>query len=324
MRKLLPLLFLLLFATSESFAINRLGSPIAASHWDEALPEATHPSFAANLGALQEGRISLGFMQMDLGHLSLTLPGFQIISANTRWEPQDDSLPYSMAPKQKSYFFDSTGHYAQVRYRAYFLVAGGVNVSTLFPGTRNWDLGIGVSLETQQLYDENEDKELWERRDPGVSLEARWKRITFAGAWTQEENRYRLGVVSPMDWQLGFSMFQKPALDKAFGFQLAGEKVFHQSLRVMGGMNQQFVNMKDDEGVYYIQNIEQQLVMGFSIRFRPWRSTVDPKWIQNFVSPFGDVKTFTRYLYDWEVSTQMVVSLKGNGVSTVLTISRWF
>jgi|GEM_PF-2236582 len=324
MFKFIPLLSLTLLFVSEASAINRLGTQIAASRWDEALPEASHPSFAADLGSLQEGRISLGFMQSDLGHLSLSLPGFQVISANTRWDAQDDTLAYEMAPKQKKYFFDSITGEAETRYRGYFMVAGGVSMSTLFPHNRDWDLGLGLSTEMQQLFDENEKTELWYRRDIGASIQMRWKSLSAAAAWTQNEYRYRVGYVEPMDWQLGLSVFQKPELNKGIGFQLSGEKNFYQSLKVLVGLNQQVIELQDEENVSYIQTIEQQLLMGFSLRFRPWRATVDPLWIDRFVSPFGDVHTLTRYLYDWEVSTQMVVSLKGNGVSPVLTISRWF
>jgi len=297
-----------------SFAIDRLGSPIAASRWDEALPEAAHPAFSAGLGSLQEGRVSLGIMQSDLGHLSLTLPGFQVISANTRWKKNGDSLPYKYTPKQKALFFDSLGN-PLVRYRGYFSVAGGVNMSSIMEVPKDWDLGIGFQMENQQLFDASEDHQLWTRRDVGGSVEIRWKQLTGAGSWSPRECRYRAGWEVPMDYQLGLVVYQNLQVSNAFGFQLAGEKIFHESFRVRSGYQQQFVEK---------QNVEKFLLIGFSLRFRPWRPGVDPEWTKNLVSPLGGPETVGRYLYDWEISTNLNVGLLNSGADAVFTISRWF
>jgi len=305
----------LMIGVVASHAIDRLGSPIAASRWDEALPEAAHPAFAAGLGSLQEGRISLGVTQGDLGHLSLTLPGFQVISANTRWNSEEDSLPYLYDPQHKNLFIDSVTGQALTRYRGYFSVAGGVSLSSLLENTRDWDVGVGFSLESQQLWDKSEKNLLWSRRDVGGSLEMSWKRWTLAGSWSPRESRYRVGLEEPLDYQCGLMVYQNMKIDSAFGFRFDGEKIFHESFRVRSGIEQQYVGP---------QNVERHLLVGMALRFRPWRQNVDPLWTKALLSPLGGPETLGRYLYDWELSANLNVNLLSSGADGVFTISRWF
>ena len=299
-------------------SIDRLGVPIASSHWDAALPESDHPAFASDLGALQEGRLSLGFMQSDLGHLSLSVPGFQVISANTRWDPLKDdtvSKPYRFAPDQAKYFLDATGHEA-TRYRGYFNVAGGVSASNFMRGPRSWDIGLGLFMESQQIYNEDESVRLWSNHELGGSVSAKLGELSLAGSWSNSEYRYRLGYVHPLDWQFGMLVYQNPALSKGFGFQPEFEKVFHQSIRIRAGLHSQYV---------YPALLERQIMLGMSLRFRPWRTDVDPTWLKLLVAPGADSGSgWGKYLYDWELSVDVAVDQLYPASNAVVTISRWF
>ena len=306
---------------SSAFAINRFSVPIASSMWDEALPEGEHPSFASDLGNLQEGRISAGFVPSGLGDLSLSLPGFQVISANAPWSKQGDSMSYRFEPSQQ-YLFDSSG-VPLSRIRGYFLVGGGVSMSSLFTAPRDWDVGVGVSLENEQVFDSSGDNRIWSKHNLGGALTLRYGTFSLAGSGSPDEIRVRLGRLVPADYQVGVVVFDNPNADQAIGFQVAGEKIFHESMKVKGGMMYEFAKIGTGDTAY-TQNISQQLMMGLSLRLRPWRAGVDPDWLQMIVSPCGGVDSFSRFLYDWEVSATLLVDMKHSGSSGVFTLARWF
>jgi hypothetical protein len=312
MRALISLLLVL--GLSQAFAINRLGVPISSSRWDENLPDATHPGFPSDLGALPDGRLSLGMQNLDLGNLSISLPGFQIISANTRWAADNDTAIYKFAPDSVQLFRNDTDG-GIVRYRGYFEIAGGLSLSSLASEPRDWDVGVGFALETQQLFDESEKTMLWGYRDIGGGVSLRYKQYSAAGYWNNREFKYRLGYVRPMDWQLGLLVYQNPEVENAVGGQIGGQKYFHQCLRVKAAYNIQYVGQI---------MTQKKLMLGMALRFRPWREGVDPLWTRSFMSPFGGENGKGRYLFDWELSGDFAVDQSVGNSSSAVTISRWF
>jgi len=203
------------------------------------------------------------------------------------------------------------------------LVAGGVSVSSLFTTPRNWDAGLGVSLENEQVFDASGDHKIWTKHNLGGSFTFRYSSASLSLSANPDELRGRFGWVVPTDYQVGLVVFDNLKADRALGAQVAYEKIFHESMKTKLGMMYQFARITDQDSSY-TQNVAQQLMAGVSLRLRPWRAGVDPEWLQNIVSPFGGVDSFSRFLYDWEISATFLVNMKHSGSSGVFTLARWF
>ncbi|HSQ40679.1 MAG TPA: hypothetical protein VLM37_00200 [Fibrobacteraceae bacterium] len=303
----------LALSVSPVLAITRFGSPIASSRWDEFLPQPAHPNFPSDLGSVREGCLGVGFQNSNLGNLSLSMPGFQVVSAETRWKPVDSLIVYSFDPDLEPYFLENSQQ--QTRYRSYFQIAGGLSLSDLLNRVQSWDVGLGLSMETVQLLDEDRENEFWTRRDIGFGVSLRWLGLSAAGFWTPSEFRYRLGFERPADWQLGILIYQNPEADKALGGEIGGEKTFQQFLRFKGGLRLQYVSRN---------MVERKMLVGVAWRFRPWREGIDPSWTRAFVSPMQSSPEYARFLYDWEVAVDVAVDQAYGSTDEAFTISRWF
>jgi len=271
------------------------------------LPGSKHPSYASNLGALQEGRLTFGFQDLDLAHLSLSVPGLQIISANTKWRTKADQERWYYDPENA--YFAEYGYY-----RDFFLVAGGWRLSNAL-SLNNWDLGIGGTFKNISVEDEDE-KKLWRVYWIGGSFSMSINSLLFSGSWDKYEQRYLLAYCDPGNWQTGIEFYQNLKGNSAFGVQPGAELTFYESLKVHGGMRWQFAEAVQNE---LLKRVEFMLNFGMSLRFRPWRAETDPQWISSFVSPLG-----TTLFYDWELSFDSTVDMEYGAYSWLISVSKWF
>lgn len=304
---------------SQLYAEPRIGLHPAASLWDQVLPEGTHPSMASDLATMQEGRISFGFFNMDLEHLSLSLPGFQIISSNSKWSTISDSSALGWNTDVLPWAADSADTEIS-RYRGFFRVAGGIALST-FLEPKSWDLAWGVFMDKHQIYDSTEKVELWSERLIGGSMTGSYRiasgiaALSASLAWNEDgemdEFVSRLSYRIPKEIQVGGMWYQNLQRESAFGLVLGASRYFHESLMVRASLEQQYVDS---------ERIKQLFSMGFVLRFRPWRSEVDPDWLRLFIDPLASCP----YLYDWEVALNMAVEQKTNTSLLGVTLSRWF
>jgi len=298
---------ILSFAFSLAFGVDRIGMPVSPSLWDSYLPNSTHPSYASNLGALQEGRLTFGFQDTDLAHLSLSVPGLQIISANTKWRTKAE---------QERWYYDTKHAYLAENgyYRDIFLVAGGWRLSNIF-SLNGWDLGIGGTFKNLSVENE-EGSKIWTAYWLGGSFSISLNSLLFSGSWFNDEQRYLLAYSEPGNWQTGVEFYQNLKGNSAFGVQPGVEWIFYESLKVHGGMRWQFAKAVQSES---LKRVEFMLNFGMGLRFRPWRAEADPKWIRDYVSPFD-----TDIFYDWELSFDSTVDVKYGAYSWLLSISKWF
>jgi hypothetical protein len=304
-----------LFLSLPTWAIERISEPVSPSQWDAFLPEPVHPSFASDLGSLQEGRISLGMLHGDLAHLSLSVPGLQIISANTRWDTNQDSLRLKYDPDHANLATDPT--YPTVyplRHRDLFRVAGGLNLSSFWSSLRHWDFGLGAAFTNLSVTNESERK-IWSQTTIGVSSSVRFQKLLLSGAWDSNEQRYRIGYLSAHDLQLGLEAYQNLQTDKSYGGQAGGEKTFRESIKFRAGLRWQWANS---------ERVENMMLLGTSIRFRPWRPGVDPEWLKPIVAPFQGIPLAQRFLYDWEFSLDMMLDNQHGGSNWLVSLTRWF
>jgi len=296
----------LLFAISFAFAVERIGVPISPSLWDSYLPNSTHPSYASNLGALQEGRLTFGFQDADLAHLSLSVPGLQIISANTKWQTKSYQERWFYDPKY-AYLADS-GYY-----RDLFLVAGGGRLSNILL-LKNWDLGIGGTFKSLVVQDKDGER-FWKSRRLGGSFSLSINSMLVSGSWDKYEHRYLLAHDKPGDWQAGFEFYQSFYDFYSFGVQSGGEKALYEGIKVHGGMRWQFAEHSQTKT---LKRVEFMLNLGTSVRFRPYRET-DPDWIRPFITPFNSAA-----FYDWEFSFESNFDTEYKDANWVISISKWF
>jgi len=301
--KVSRLIALLLFAASFAIAIERIGTPVSPSLWNSYLPNPAHPSYASNLGSLLEGRLTLGFQNASLSHLSLSVPGLQIISANTRWRTDPEQERWLYDPKHANTDIPERGYY-----RDLFLVSGGGTLSSLLP-LKNWDIGIGGTFKSLEVQDEDEE-EVWKAGWLGFSFSLSVNSLLASGAWDKYEHRYLLAYHAPGDLQAGMEFYQNWDDLSCFGVQPGVEKIFHESLKFHGGMRWQFADSK---------RVEFMLNFGLGIRFRPWRAGVDPEWISSIVSPFNSA-----IFYDWELSFDSNVDTEYKTYYWLLSVSKWF
>jgi hypothetical protein len=292
------------FAFSSVFGVERIGMPVSPSLWDSYLPNSAHPSFASNLGALQEGRLTFGFQDLDLAHLSLSVPGLQIINANTKW---------STKAQQERWYYDTEHAYfaGDDYYRNFFLVAGGLQIFSL----NGWNFGIGGTLKNLSVED-SEGEKFWEAYWLGGSFSVSANSILLSGSWDKYEQRYLLAYYEPGNWQAGIEFYQNLKGNSAFGVQPGGELVFYESLKVHSGMRWQFAESSQNG---LLKRVEFMLNFGMSLRFRPWRAEIDPKWIRGFVSPYN-----AAIFYDWELSFDSTVDAEYGTYNWLISVSRWF
>jgi len=300
---------IVIFALVSSFAfgVEKIGMPVSPSLWDSYLPNSKHPSYASNLGALQEGRLTFGFQDLDLAHLSLSVPGLQIISANTEWRTKADQERWYYDPGHV--YFAEDGYY-----RDFFLVAGGWRLSNAL-SLNNWDLGIGGTFKNLSVEDA-EGKKIWRNYWLGGSFSISINSLLFSGSWDKYEQRYLLAYCDPGNWQTGVEFYQNLKGNSAFGVQPGAELIFYESLKVHGGMRWQFAEAVQNE---LLKRVEFMLNFGMSLRFRPWRAEIDPKWIRSFASPFD-----TALFYDWELSFDSTVDMEYGAYSWLISVSKWF
>jgi len=301
------LIVIFLFAISFAFGVERIGMQVSPSLWDSYLPNSTHPSYGSNLGALQEGRLTFGFQDLGLAHISLSVPGLQIISANTKWRTKAE---------QERWYYDAEHAYLAENgyYRDIFLVAGGLRLSSILP-LNNWDLGIGGTLKKLSVEDEDRRK-IWKDNWLGGSFSVSLNSILLSGSWDKYEQRYLLAYCEPGNWQTGIEFYQNLKGNSAFGVQPGGELTFYESLKVHGGIRWQFAESVQNE---LLKRVEFMLNFGMSIRFRPWRAEADPEWIRGFVSPLRDV-----FFYDWELSFDSTVDMEYGAYNWLISLSKWF
>ncbi|MDR0517414.1 MAG: hypothetical protein LBH25_10270 [Fibromonadaceae bacterium] len=299
---------LLLFAASFAFAaVERIGIPVSPSLWDPYLPNPAHPSYASNLGSLQEGRITLGFQNSDLAHLSLSVPGLQIISANTRWNIAPEHPRWDYIPKY--------AHLAEEGYyRDFFLIAGGSRLSNILP-VKNWDLGLGATFKSLAV--ENEDSaKLWAAAWLGASVSLSVNSLLISGAWDGYEQRYLLGFAEPNSWQAGMEFYQSYDDFSSFGLQPGTELFFYDNIKVHGGMRWQFARSSNNR---QIKRQEFMINFGTGVRFRPWRRSTDPEWLRPILSPL-DAAVF----YDWEISFDSNIDVGYKVYNWLFSLSKWF
>jgi hypothetical protein len=301
------LVMIFLFAFSFAFGVERIGMPVSPSLWDSYLPNPAHPSYASNLGTLQEGRLTFGFQNADLVHLSLSVPGLQIISANTKW--------YTKAEQERWYYDTKHAHFAGSNYyRDFFLVAGGLRLSNIL-SLNNWDLGIGGTF--KNLFVENENREkIWGVYLLGGSFSVFINSLLISGSWDEYEQRYLLAYCEPGNWQTGVEFYQNLKGNFAFGVQPGMEWTFYEGFKVRSGMRWQFAQSTQND---LLKRVEFMLNFGTSLRFRPWRAEADPKWINNFELPFG-----MAIFYDWELSLDSNIDVEYGVYSWLISMSKWF
>ena len=298
---------LFLFAVSFAFAVERIGTPVSPSLWDSYLPNSTHPSYASNLGALQEGRLTFGFQDADLAHLSLSIPGLQIISANTKWQTKAN---------QERWFYDfkNVSMAENGYYRDFFLVAGGGRLSNIL-SLKNWDLGVGLTFKSLSV--ENEDsKKFWQDNRLGASFSFAINSVLFSGAWDKYEQRYLVAYNEPGNWQAGIEFYQSYEDFSSFGIQPGAELIFYESLKFHSGIRWQFAESIPND---LLRRVEFMFNSGVSLRFRPWREGIDPKWLHPFIAPFN-----AAIFYDWEFSFDANVDVKYNAYNWLISLSKWF
>lgn len=299
-------LLLVLFAVSFVFAVERIGTPISPSLWDSYLPNSTHPSYASNLGALKEGRLTFGFQNADLAHLSLSVPGLQIISANTRWKNLEEEKRWSYDPKNMYLAEDAY-------YRDFFLVAGGTRLSNVL-SLKNWDIGIGGTFKNIAVED-RDSKALWRSYLLGGSLSLSINSLLFSGSWDKDEQRYLVAYNNPGDLQAGLEFYNNLNGNYSFGVQPGVEKIFYESLKVHGGIRWQFAETEND----MLERVEFMLNFGTSIRFRHFEQGNHPKWLRAIISPFG-----ASFLYDFEISFDSNIDVEYNSYNWLISVSKWF
>lgn len=306
-------LAILMLCALPSLAVERLGAPAAPSLWDAFLPEPVHPSYASDLGALQEGRLGFGFQDGDLAHMSLSVPGLQIISSATRWDNEGASDRFAYDPGHASMVLDEWGN-PVLRHREQFQVSGGLRLSNFTHAFSGFDLGLGLTYNNLTVTDEDERK-MWSSSRLISSATLQYGSLSLSGAWDPKEQKYRVGYRKPNDIQGGFEFYQNLEEDQCYGTQLGGEKIFRETVKFRMGVRWQWA-----EGV----RIEQFLLVGTGIRFRPWRESVDPEWMKPFVAPMGGFPMVQRFLYDWEFAIDMMVDKQYNEANVLLSLNRWF
>ncbi|MDR1831019.1 MAG: hypothetical protein LBQ76_09645 [Candidatus Fibromonas sp.] len=301
------LIALLLFAASLTLAVERIGVPVSPSLWDSYLPNPTHPSYASNLGALQEGRLTFGFQNADLAHLSLSVPGLQIISANTKWR---------VKPGQERWFYDSKHAYLAENgyYRDLFLVAGGGRLSNIL-SLKSWDIGIGGTFKSLAVEDEDELR-IWRDNWLGLSFSLSVNSILVSGSWDKYEQRYLLAYNEPGSKQAGIEFYQNLEDLSSFGVQPGVEGIFYESFKFHGGMRWQFAESTVNS---VEKRVEFMLNFGLSLKFRPWRAGTDPGWVHPIISPFN-----ATVLYDWEFSFDSNIDTEYKVYYWLISVSKWF
>ena len=307
------LLTSLLLCTLPAVAVERIAEPVSPSLWDAFLPEPVHPSYASDLGALQEGRLGFGIRQSDLAHLSVSVPGLQIISANTEWNSDEGAARLAYDPAHADLARGNDYSYPK-RHRDLFRVSGGLRLSNFMPSLKSWDLGAGATFTNLSVTD-GDDHKIWSQSRLGGSVSAQYQKLLLSGAWDSEEQRYRIGYRQPHDIQLGLEIYQNLNTDKAYGGQAGAEKVFRESIKFRAGLRWQWAAE---------ERVENMMLLGTSIRFRPWRAGIDPEWLQPVVAPMGGIPLVQRFLYDWEMSVDMMLDNQYGGSSWLFSLTRWF
>ncbi|MDR2732807.1 MAG: hypothetical protein LBB36_06275 [Fibromonadaceae bacterium] len=296
-----------LFAVSLAFAVERIGAPVSPSLWDSYLPNSAHPSYASNLGALQEGRLTFGFQNTDLAHLSLSVPGLQIISANTKWQVDAEQKRWDYSPKYA--FLAKEAHY-----RDFFLVAGGGRLSNILP-LKNWDMGIGGTFKSLAVENSDEEK-IWTDYWLGGSFSISINSMLFSGSWDKYEHRYLFAYSDPHSWQAGFEFYQSYDDFSSFGVQPGVELFFYDNIKFHSGMRWQFAESIENK---FIRRVEFMLNFGTGIRFRPWRQEADPEWLRPIIAPFD-----AAFFYDWEISFDSNIDAEYKVYNWLISLSKWF
>ncbi|GHV17379.1 hypothetical protein AGMMS49938_18130 [Fibrobacterales bacterium] len=304
MKILLIAMLLLFFSTG---AVERIGMPISPSLWDSYLPAAAHPSFASDLGAQRDGKLAFGFQNADLAHLSLSVPGLQIISANTKW---------NINGNQSRWFYDTSKNWLAdtARYRDIFIVAGGGRLSNII-SLNNWDVGIGFTFKNLSVTDTDE-KKIWSDSWFGGSLSFSLNSLLLSASLDKYEHRYRIAIIEPDNWQAGLEFYQNINDFSSFGVQPGAEWIFYESIKFHSGMRWQFAEQPSNKR---ISRVEFLLNFGTSIRFRPYRSG-DPNWIQPIIAPFRGLSA----LYNWEIAFDSMVDAKYGNYNWLISITKWF
>lgn len=318
------ILSLALVAILPGFAATSQREPVSGLVAFDALPQASMPAHAVGLGWVSEGHAQGLVGSGPLYAAAVTAPNFKVSYAKGDLDLRDGQTDHSIAMLRRSQF----------------TLGSGIALSQVGLGLGAFDWGIGADLVRTKVWDLDgasaESISSW----MDVSSEWRWgvhridasvdqAAMLESEASVQRDPRLNLGYGQARSdgLQWGGVLTLPIKDDREFGFGLAIEKTFSQSLgfRVQGNTlyKKTVSTLPADDGARKWIRSGLGLAVGTSLRFRPWLSDRDPVWIRKLVDPM-DGGGLARYLYDWELGTQIQIDAIGSRTAASATLGRWF
>jgi hypothetical protein len=295
-------------------ASDKFRYPVAPVLNYDALSAVAHTSFAADLGRYSEGKVSYAFSGQGQQSFALSTPFFQVISAkenNYRFFETDSGYSKALSTKLQAHELNYYGSGSPEYTREFFSIGTGVGLSQA--GIKlPVDLTLGFQLDRRILTYEGDVVE--ERTDPAYSGNLIMNKTLLGVRYRDDVSTLRLAYENPGDKQIGVMVNWFPDIERSFEIRVGGEKIFVNSIAARAQFRSKYTSLKE---------VDRLIVMGTSIRFRPWIQGVDPGWIEKIVSPIQN-KRMAKYLYDTEIGADIIVDYMNGQSSTSFTLGRWF
>ena len=313
-----------LLAAVPVLAATSLREPVSGFAGFQALPVAPLASHSAASSWVSEGRVAfLGGTGAMYG-LAVTAPHLRLAYAGSDLDLRDPQTENPIASFRRSRFEMGTG----------------IALSQLGLDFGPFDLALGADLVRQRVRDVDvagsKRGAIWSDLSTRARIGAMQVSVATdnvflldvdSGVHRDPTLDLGLGQVREggLQWGLGVSIPLHE--DREFGLQVAAEKTFSQALsfRVQGSTLYQKTSstLAADSGQRKWIRSGLGLAVGTSLRFRPWLADRDPEWIRGVVDPLGGSPK-ARYVYDWEIGTQVQLDALSGKSTAAVTLGRWF
>jgi hypothetical protein len=288
----------ILLVAAGTHAATAPRAPLAGLAFDM-VPGEGHPALSAELAWLDQGRATGVVSTGPEAEAILSAPHFQVVFAHRNETLVDAFRPDSALDEEGT---------------TTLRLGTALALSQMGLGTEGLDLALGAAYQRDRVRHETSPVS-GSRQWVDLSLAARigtW-RLGVSGEELVEiasdsglprDRRIELEIGRKWDDGLAWGAGLDLPLDAGGEFGLRGgvSREFRQALEFRGALATSYAKGEDpSDGARRLVRRSLELRLGTRVKFRPWVSADDPRWMRGVVDPAWDVSSGGFLLRGWEI-----------------------